>query len=189
MHIVMFGMNRAFHKVMEVGRELTLDFGLTPSRFNLLNALLIEGGSLRQVFLQRMLGVTAPNVSRMVTSLEALGFVVRRRDAFGRCCAVELTPLGRERIERAVDWLVLKGNAHKAVLAFFPPRTRTPRHPPSPHAHATSLRLDARHFALHLETIRKSLHDRALLRYSWLTPTKQPNRAANALHSPGHAPG
>ena len=175
MHVVMFGINRAFHKVMEVGRELTVAFGLTPSRFNLMNALLVEGGALRQVFLRRMLGVSAPNVSRMVRSLEGLGFVMRRYDAHGRSCGVALTVVGRERIERAVDFLVLEGHARKAVRKLFPPspdgRSRKKKR--------QQTRRDVKHFAWHLDTIRKTLKDKALLHYDWLHQKEQPERIVN----------
>jgi DNA-binding MarR family transcriptional regulator len=171
MHVVMFGINRAFHKVMELGKALTFAFELTPSRFNLMNALLVQGGSLRQVYLRRMLGVTAPNVSRMVSSLEKLGFVERKRDAFGRCCAVELTPLGRKRIESAVEFLVLKGNARAAIRKLFlqspDGRTRAQK--------KKQTRKDVKHFAWHLSTSRTALKDKALLRYSWLKQKEQPH--------------
>jgi DNA-binding MarR family transcriptional regulator len=172
MHVVMFSINRAFYKAMEVGQRLTAEFGLTPSRYNLLYALHCEGGSLRQFFLRRMLGVSAPNVSRMVTSLEKLGLVVRRRDAHGRSCGVELTEVGRARIEKAADWLVIKGKARAAVRKFFPPWPDGS----SRAAMKKATRKAVIRFAWALSEVRLALHDPALLTYDVHNQKKQPGR-------------
>jgi DNA-binding MarR family transcriptional regulator len=172
MHVVMFSINRAFHKAMEVGLRLTAEFGLTPSRYNLLYALHCEGRSLRQLLLRRMLGVSAPNVSRMVTSLEKLGLVARRRDAHGRSCGVELTEVGRERIEKAADWLVLKGKARAAVRKFFPPWPDGS----SKTAQKKATRRAVLRFAWALHEVRSALGDRALFTYDFRDQKKQPSR-------------
>ncbi|MDB4998111.1 MAG: MarR family [Myxococcaceae bacterium] len=169
MHVVMFSMNRAFHKVMEVGLRLTAEFGLTPSRFQLLNVLLCQGSSLRQMHLRKILGVSAPNVSRMVSSLEQLGLVVRRRDAHGRTCGVELTEVGRDRVARAADWLVRQGNAREAVEAFFPSAGTTSN------AANMATRKAVLQFARALGRVRRALKDPALLEYDEVHQQRQPD--------------
>jgi DNA-binding MarR family transcriptional regulator len=169
MHVVMFSMNRAFHLVMKAGRELTKEFGLTPSRFNLMNALLCEGGALRQVFLRKMLGVSAPNVSRMVSSLAKDGLVVRRHDKHGRSCGVALTDKGRACIERAVAALVVGGRARAAVRSFFPPW------PDGTSAKRQRTR-DVKRFIWGLDSVRKALRDRAIFEYPWVRQNRQPAR-------------
>ena len=168
MHIVMFSVNRTFHKVMEVGLRLTKDFGLTPARFQLLDVLLIRGGSLRQMQLRKILGVSAPNVSRMVSSLERLGLVVRRRDAHGRSCGVVLTAVGRERVAHAADWLIRQGKAREAVERFFPSEGATER------VRTAAARNAVLRFAQALGRVRRALKDPALLEYDEAHHQRQP---------------
>lgn len=65
-----------------VARRLCEDSGLTPARADLLFAL--RGGAVLQRDLVLELGVTAPVVSRMLASLEKLGFVVRTRAPYAK---------------------------------------------------------------------------------------------------------
>jgi DNA-binding MarR family transcriptional regulator len=103
-----FGTKRAYHGILRVTRKRLAPSGLTPARFDLLWAVMRYGerdrecvckAPLTQSGLRRKLGVTASTVCRMVTSLEALGFV-RRRVALEdrRQRYVELT-------NRAFAWL------------------------------------------------------------------------------------
>jgi DNA-binding MarR family transcriptional regulator len=89
--------------------------GLTAARFDMLCALLHDGGydryphyEIRQSDLRRELGVTAPVVSRMLRSLEELGWVTRsrRRDDDRRQRWVKLTDRGKEIIYKARRWIV-----------------------------------------------------------------------------------
>src|SRR6516225_6895329 len=77
MHLAFFGLKRAHHGVLRVTRRQLGELGLTPARFDLLYAVL-ERWSPPQVDLCRALGVSAPTVSRMVSSLQQLGLVVRQ---------------------------------------------------------------------------------------------------------------
>ena len=123
MDAVMFSLKRAFHKSIEAGLALTDPFGLTPARFDLLHALVgpkRDGTRTRQCWLRRKLGVSAPTVSKMVTALEELGFVVRLRDENGRSCGVQITEKGKERITRALHLLIDRGVAHRMARAWFP---------------------------------------------------------------------
>lgn len=72
--------------------------GLTPSRFELLRALEMEGGSCEQRVLVRKLGVTSATVSKMLRGIRRLGLVSRRRaTADKRQCVIALTTSGEER--------------------------------------------------------------------------------------------
>ncbi|HEV3193128.1 MAG TPA: MarR family transcriptional regulator, partial [Polyangiaceae bacterium] len=65
------------------------------------------GGATRQSDLRRTLGVTASVVSRMLRSLEALGWVQRTRSGYDRRQReVTLTEPGRERIHTAYKTLL-----------------------------------------------------------------------------------
>jgi DNA-binding MarR family transcriptional regulator len=111
---ITFGTKRAFHGFLRVTRKRLVEMGLTAARFDLLSVLVsCRPGELctpgvRQSQIRRMLGVTAPVVTRMVRALEGLGLVQRWREQFGdrRQVRVGLT----ERGERCI----LK--AHKLML-------------------------------------------------------------------------
>ena len=84
--------------------------GLTAARFDLLYELLSRDNLMpngaRQSELRRCLGVCASVVSRMLASLEALGWVVRRRsEGDRRQRLVTLTATGRQRIAMAFKML------------------------------------------------------------------------------------
>ena len=66
--------------------------------------------------LRRALGVTAPTVSRMLGSLEDIGYVTRSRcERDTRQRWVKLTPLGEKRIRRARKVTIDSGLAQLAV--------------------------------------------------------------------------
>jgi DNA-binding MarR family transcriptional regulator len=96
MHAILFSLKRAHHAALAHCRALTKRFQLTPARFDMLSA--IEQHPLQaltQTALCRILGVTAPTVSRMVRSLEELGFLHRARSVTDRRqIYVSLTELG-----------------------------------------------------------------------------------------------
>jgi len=112
MNAIFFASKRAFHGVLRVTRKPLASLGLTAARFDLMFALsrrdaLWVGGSTRQSDLRRALGVTASVVSRMLRSLEALGWVQRTRPLHDRRQReVTLTEPGRERIRTACKMLL-----------------------------------------------------------------------------------
>jgi DNA-binding MarR family transcriptional regulator len=116
MNTVAFGTKRVFHGFLRVTRKLLSSFGLTAARFDMLYAISPWSGgpphapSVRQSELRSMLGVSAPVVSRMLRSLEALGFVTRKRETCGdrRQVRVTLTKRGLGCICRARR-IVLRG--------------------------------------------------------------------------------
>src|SRR5207247_2419421 len=81
MHAIMFRLKRAFHRSLAHVRPLIGEFGLTPARFDMMKTIrdASSGGFIFQSFIRRALGVSAATVSRMLKSLEELGFVVRRQ--------------------------------------------------------------------------------------------------------------
>jgi DNA-binding MarR family transcriptional regulator len=175
MHVVMFSMRRAFHLTADVGLRLAARFGLTPARFDLMSALQLSCSRdgvrwARQISLRELVGTSAANISRLLTKLEKLGLVRRRRDANQRSHGVRLTTAGRERLKRAMKSLVCEGVAHDAVTAFLPP-----------YAGETELETKTRiaqalaQLAESLGEIRTSLEDRARLFYSTYLPRRKPD--------------
>jgi DNA-binding MarR family transcriptional regulator len=117
MHAIFFGTKRAFHATLRIVRKPLKAYGLTSARFDLL--WILEGASgerALQSTLRKMLGVTAPTVSRMVKSLEALGLVRTERARIDRRQRyVELTKAGLERIRAAAECFV-RGRIGKRIL-------------------------------------------------------------------------
>ncbi len=96
MHVIFFGLKRAFHGALRVTRDALAILGLTPARFDMLYIVAKEGSSLLQRDLQRALGVAAATVSRMLKSLEELGLIEREvTEEDHRCRNVMLTKEGR----------------------------------------------------------------------------------------------
>jgi DNA-binding MarR family transcriptional regulator len=174
MHVVMFSMRRAFHKSVEVGLALTEPFGLTPARFDLLHALRLwslRNGLewVKQVSLRELVGTSEANISRMLTSLEKIGLVRRRRDDEGRSQGVKLTRKGRSRLARATKTLITDGAAHRAVQAFFPPYRRQSKKKEEKKNLKTLFRLTRA-----LARMRCVLGDRGRLQYLLHVPFRKP---------------
>jgi DNA-binding MarR family transcriptional regulator len=101
-----FAMKRAYHATLRLTRDVAAAYGLTPARSDMLYAIYcvpVYGpagrGELSQSALRQRLGVSAPTVSRMIRSLEALGFVSRRRSSQDRrTFDIQLTDLGWRRV-------------------------------------------------------------------------------------------
>jgi len=106
---ITFGTKRAFHGFLRATRKQLVEMGLTAARFDLLSVLVRRGPrelrapGVRQSAIRRMLGVTAPVVTRMVRALERLGLVRRwrERDWDRRQVLVELTEAGERCILNA----------------------------------------------------------------------------------------
>jgi DNA-binding MarR family transcriptional regulator len=116
-HDTFFATKRAFHGVLAIMRKPLATLGLTPARFDMLYVLYAGvGHSALQSAIRRVLGVTAPTVSRMLRSLEQLGLVKRKRfELDKRDRVVELTEIGLRQMQRAHDALVASGAAQLAV--------------------------------------------------------------------------
>jgi len=113
MDAVMFELKAAHLSVQRVGRAFLQGDGLTPARFDLMNALGRNG--MRQSDLWKRLEVARSVVCEMVRSLMRLGWVKRVRAADSRTWLVMLTRVGRALFERAYDQHVESGNVAVAM--------------------------------------------------------------------------
>jgi DNA-binding MarR family transcriptional regulator len=88
MNAIFFASKRAYHGVLRVTRRPLQVLGLTAARFDMMYALMPWDSSgpshLFQSELRALLGVSAPTVSRMLASLEKLGWISRRPDCVDR---------------------------------------------------------------------------------------------------------
>ena len=118
MHALFFGVKRVHLRVLQVSRGLLRGRGLTPARFDMMRvAECHREGAVLQGKMQTLLGVSAATVSRMLKSLEELGFVTRERLARdARCVLVRLTARGLECVRAAADALVDSGIAERFAL-------------------------------------------------------------------------
>src|SRR5436309_4765514 len=126
MHALMFRLKRAFHRSLAHVRPLIAEFGLTPARFDMMKTIrdASSGGFIFQSYIRRALGVSAATVSRMLKSLEELGFVVRRPHSCDkREREVAFTEEGRRRFEAAVSALFV---SRAKDLSFAGAITHTP---------------------------------------------------------------
>jgi DNA-binding MarR family transcriptional regulator len=123
MHAVFFGCKRAFHSTLRLTRKTLGKMGLTAARFDLLYALHSHGrwGAL-QSGLRRTLGVCSSVISRMLKSLELLGYVSRER-AMGdrRQRMVTLTNKGRARIQGGIRQFISWGYVSLALESVLVP--------------------------------------------------------------------
>jgi DNA-binding MarR family transcriptional regulator len=117
MHSVTFACKRAYYATLGLTRKTLRKMGLTAARFDLLYLI----HSRRnwppfQADLHRTLGVCASVVSRMLKSLEALGYVRRNRGRDDRRRReVTLTDVGLARIERGIQEFITWGFAQLAL--------------------------------------------------------------------------
>jgi len=105
----MFETKAAHLAVQRVGRRLLKPYGITPARFDLMNALGLHG--MRQSDLWKQLNVVRSVISEMVRSLETIGWVRRVRAADSRTWLVTLTRKGHEIFRRAFNERVESGDA------------------------------------------------------------------------------
>jgi DNA-binding MarR family transcriptional regulator len=99
MDSILFGMKRSHQASLRFGHKVLAPFGLTPARFDMMFAL-SRSYSNRQSDLRRELGVARSTVSRMLGSLERLGWVERAARRHTR--RIYLTPAGAALLGRAV---------------------------------------------------------------------------------------
>jgi DNA-binding MarR family transcriptional regulator len=105
MNSTFFSCKRAHHSCLRMSRRL-LGTDITPARFDMLYILDVcdpRGFGFFQRQLCTLLGVTAPVVSRMLTSLKELGYIYRQLDwEDGRRRIITLTDKGRALFRRLV---------------------------------------------------------------------------------------
>jgi DNA-binding MarR family transcriptional regulator len=113
MHRVWWGVHRASLCAIKVCKVMAKPFGLTPSRFHMLSAIAAEKVTwFPQRGLRELLGISAQTISRMLKSLVACGFIVKRvMEADRRRRELAFTRAGKEMFLRAFGTLVEGGLA------------------------------------------------------------------------------
>jgi DNA-binding MarR family transcriptional regulator len=115
MHVVFFGLKRAYHGTLRITRKPLRDVGLTAARFDLLYAVKECPGGVLQSALRRILGVCRATVSKMLISLEQRGLVKRTVYKYDRRQRlVRLTGSGRHGIRDAKEDFMRSGAAELA---------------------------------------------------------------------------
>ena len=156
MHPLTFGMKRMFLRSVAITRELTEQHHLTPARFDMLVAIRRGRVGIIQRNVRWQLGVASPTVSRMMASLEALGYITRckwppdRRHRW-----VTLTELGRQVIDAAQGDLTYGPFGENVARALVSPQPD--QREPTERAIAAARLL--------FRTVRDLSEDTALLRY------------------------
>ena len=162
MHVLHFGIKRAFHAILKVNRPLLARSGVTPARFDLLYAIHQSGYGgtgieLAQSGIRRVLGVTRPTVSRMVRSLEELGLVTRHANYSDiRTRLVRLTKVLTRVLRKLIHGGVVERGVRRAL--YFP-------HPPPSARNMDLCRIDA--LDATLKRIRDCFGDFATLDYPY----------------------
>lgn len=169
-----FAIKRAYHASLRISRDVAAGFGLTPARSDMLYAIycvpVYEGpagrGELTQSKLRQSLGVSAPTVSRMVRSLEALGFVERSRSVHDRrTLDVRLTDVGWRRLRTMFfgifKWDIFEFAIDCALIGGFSPMNAD--------------KIDRFRDELYgvIAKIRWAFRDRATLEYPYFEPESQ----------------
>jgi len=162
MHVLHFGLKRAFQATVKINRPLLARHGVTPARFDLLYCIHQERvDAVWQSSIRRALGVARPTVSRMVRSLEKLGLLVREvdwRDTRQRRLALSVA--GRKVVRRVLRRLVRSDVVDRCVRRAF----SYPNPPPSRRNTDLSLIGDLDYT---LQRFRTCFGDFATLEYPW----------------------
>jgi DNA-binding MarR family transcriptional regulator len=108
MDAVMFDVKIAHLSLQRVGRAYAQPYGLTPARFDLMNALGSEG--MLQKELWKRLNVTRSVVCEMVGALTERGWLSRERASDSRTWLVKLTEKGRAIFRALFDERVNSGD-------------------------------------------------------------------------------
>jgi len=164
---ITFGTKRVFHGLLRVTRKQLVEMGLTAARFDLLSVLVkcrhgeLCAPGVRQSTIRRMLGVTAPVVTRMVRALEGLGMVKRWREREGdrRQVLVGLTEAGERCIVKARE-VMLPAVSRMVYRAICFGRHRS--------ADARFRHMDT--LESYLSNLRGRFRDSATLYYPWGHP-------------------
>lgn len=118
MHTMFFSIKRVHLRVLHITRGLLRGIDLTPARFDMMRIVELHAEfGVTQGRIIDLLGVSAATVSRMLTSLEDLGFVTRKRTTRdARCVLVAITELGLATVRSAIRKLIDKGVHERLAL-------------------------------------------------------------------------
>lgn len=169
MHASFFGMKRVHLRVLAVTRPMISDYELTPARFDMLRIVLGRPHGVHQGTLQWLLGVSAATVSRMLKSLQGLGFVVRERDARdARRVIVHLTAPGKVAVRMALEATVVNREADRTAARGVLGSTRTASDSfDETYATIAAGREKLSTLDRLLDDMRKAFADRAPFRHPW----------------------
>jgi DNA-binding MarR family transcriptional regulator len=172
MHAVFFGLKRAYYATLGLTRRTLRRMGLTAARFDVLYALNRGSKSgTSQSNLRRQLGVCPSVVSRILKSMELLGYVRRERVGHDkRQLWVELTVKGRARILRGIRQFISWGYAQLALYSALEPDLW--------HIESQA-RLAVWRAETVLQRIRDAFGDTARLHYPWGTEERMPRLRRN----------
>ncbi|MDP9149898.1 MAG: MarR family winged helix-turn-helix transcriptional regulator [Myxococcota bacterium] len=159
MNAIFFGAKRAFQASLRIMRPWFSRLGLTAARFDMLTAIWRHPCGVFQRELRKMLGVTAPTISRMLRSLEDLGLIRRERGMRDRRLRhIALTDAGLALIVRATYVFIDSGAAQLAVDCALT----------NDRAHDVSrCFVEMEHAEAMLAALRAGFRDIARLHYPW----------------------
>ncbi len=119
-----FQIKRVHLSLLAVSRVLLNEMELTPARFDMMRIVEMHSDGVAQQKIMDLLGVSGATVSRMLKSLEKLGFVERvRMPEDRRRVLVKTTWLGARRVTHAYAMLINSLVSHRLAwrtLAFLP---------------------------------------------------------------------
>ncbi len=119
-----FQIKRVHLSLLAVSRLLLTDMELTPARFDMMRIIELHEDGVAQQKIMDLLGVSGATVSRMLKSLEELGFVERQRmPQDRRRVLVKTTRLGSKRVTDASFYLIQSLVSHRLAwrtMAFLP---------------------------------------------------------------------
>ena len=125
-----FQIKRVHLRLLHVSRLLLEGRDLTPARFDMMRIVDMHSAGVAQQKIEDLLGVSGATVSRMLKSLEQLGFIRRERMAEDRRRQlVMVTPAGRKRVSDAVFLLIETLVSHRLAwrLLGLEPRKAGPK--------------------------------------------------------------
>jgi DNA-binding MarR family transcriptional regulator len=170
MHPVFLGVKRVHIEVVRFTNRVLAVSNLTAARFDMLRVVELHPHGIPQNALRWLLGVTAPVVSRMLKSLQLLGFVARERDTKDRRCRiVRLTKRGTIALGMAHELTIVSHLADRTAARAATGNTRVLA--ASEEETRDTIR-DARDAVAQvdgfLRKMRRALGDRAPFHHPWL---------------------
>jgi DNA-binding MarR family transcriptional regulator len=172
MHALFFGAKRVHIETVRLTNRLIQLSALTAARFDLMRVVQMHPEGIHQSTLRWLLGVTAPVVSRMLSSLQELGFVEREADgADRRCKIVRLSHRGQIALRVAKSATLVDREADRtaarAATGDTSPATGSYSETDAAIAAASQ---EVAVFDSYLLSARHALFDRAPYHHPWQTP-------------------
>ena len=125
MHPLFHSFKRMYWSSMRFARDWAKEYGLTPARIDMLILIDHHNGVLQRD-IHEILDVVEPVVSRMLKSLEKLGYIARSfSEDDGRMKWVRLTGRGWRRLRLVVSELLYAGFTERCVRILVAPHALT----------------------------------------------------------------